>query len=303
MSIQVKEVTKKYREQKALDKVSFGVKAGEIAGFIGPNGAGKSTMMKIITGYIMPTSGDVWVAGRNISDHAMEVKKTIGYLPESNPLYYDMYVREYLRFVGSIYQLDVPLKQRAEEIIELTGLQAEKNKKIGMLSKGYKQRVGIAQALIHDPQVLILDEPTSGLDPNQILEIRELISGIGKEKTVLLSTHIMQEVEAICSRIIIIHNGQIAADDKTENISAYGTTSYHTLFVEFSKPVAIESLQQIKGVNKVLKIEGNNWLIQTPDNMDIRDTIFNFAVNQSMAVLSMQKKEQNLEQVFKELTK
>lgn len=303
MSIRVTEVTKKYGEQKALDNVSFEVKAGEIAGFIGPNGAGKSTMMKIITGYILPTSGDVWVDSRNVSENAMEVKKTIGYLPESNPLYYDMYVREYLRFVGSIYTLDVPLKQRVEEIIELTGLQAEKHKKIGMLSKGYKQRVGIAQALIHDPQVLILDEPTSGLDPNQILDIRDLISGIGKKKTILLSTHIMQEVEAICNRIIIIHNGQIAADDKTENISTYSAAPCHTLLVEFNKPVEIESLQQIEGVNKVLKIEGNNWLIQTPDNMDIRDKIFNYAVNQSIVVLSMQKKEQNLEQVFQELTK
>ncbi len=303
MSIQVKDITKIYNEQKALDKVSFDIKAGEIAGFIGPNGAGKTTMMKIITGYISPDSGEVWVNGMKVPEKHLEIKKSIGYLPESNPLYYDMYVKEYLRYAGQMYKIKKTLNDRVNEIIRLTGLEPEQQKKIGALSKGYKQRVGLAQALIHDPQVLILDEPTSGLDPNQIIEIRNLISETGKKKTILLSTHIMQEVEAICDRIIIINKGKIAADDKTANISAYGAGNNHTIMVEFNMPVEKNALEKIQGVNKVMKMEENNWLIESPNNIDIRDTIFKFAVNNKISVLSMQKKEQNLEKVFQELTK
>ena len=221
MSIEVKQVSKLFGTQKALDRVSFSVTPGEIVGLLGPNGAGKSTLMKIITCFIPPTEGEVTVCGHDIYEESMKVREKVGYLPEHNPLYLDMYVREYLEFVAGIHKISTRRKQRVEEMIGMTGLGPEQKKKIGALSKGYRQRVGLAQALIHDPQVLILDEPTSGLDPNQIQDIRDLIRTIGKEKskTVMLSTHIMQEVEAICDRAIIIHQGKIVADDLTSNLT------------------------------------------------------------------------------------
>lgn len=224
MSIIVKNLTKVYGKQKALNDVSLSIEDGEIVGLLGPNGAGKSTMMKILTCFIPPTSGDVKVCGYDIFDNPMEVRRSIGYLPEQNPLYYDMYVREFLLFVAGIHRIEKKLRrERVEEIIELTGLSKEVNKKIAALSKGYKQRVGIAQALIHDPEVLILDEPTTGLDPNQLVEIRNLIRQVGKTKTVLLSTHIMQEVEAVCSRVVIINNGRLVADDETKHLAEGGS--------------------------------------------------------------------------------
>lgn len=224
MSIIVKNLTKVYGKQKALNDVSLSIEDGEIVGLLGPNGAGKSTMMKILTCFIPPTSGDVKVCGYNIFDNPMEVRRSIGYLPEQNPLYYDMYVREFLLFVAGIHRIEKKLRrERVEEIIELTGLSKEVNKKIAALSKGYKQRVGIAQALIHEPEVLILDEPTTGLDPNQLVEIRTLIKEVGKTKTVLLSTHIMQEVEAVCSRVVIINNGRLVADDETKHLAEGGS--------------------------------------------------------------------------------
>lgn len=224
MSIIVKSLTKVYGKQKALNDVSLSIEDGEIVGLLGPNGAGKSTMMKILTCFIPPTSGDVKVCGYDIFDNPMEVRRSIGYLPEQNPLYYDMYVREFLLFVAGIHRIEKKLRrERVEEIIELTGLSKEVNKKIAALSKGYKQRVGVAQALIHDPEVLILDEPTTGLDPNQLVEIRNLIKQVGKTKTVLLSTHIMQEVEAVCSRVVIINNGRLVADDETKHLAEGGS--------------------------------------------------------------------------------
>jgi ABC-2 type transport system ATP-binding protein len=220
MSIRLNNIDKKYGKQQALDGVSFEINRGEIVGFIGPNGAGKSTTMKIITGYIPPTSGDVFVNGLNAVDHSLEIRRIIGYLPESNPLYLEMYIREYLQYIASIYGLQKQVKQLVDEIIERTGLIPESHKKINALSKGYRQRVGLAQALIHNPEILILDEPTSGLDPNQIIEIRNLISELGKEKTVMLSTHILQEVEAICNRVIIINKGKIVADESMNKINS-----------------------------------------------------------------------------------
>jgi len=303
MSIIVENITKLYGAQKALDNVSLEIKSGEVVGFLGPNGAGKSTLMKIITGYIPPTSGKITVNNLDVMEHPLEVKKQIGYLPENNPLYHEMYVREYLKFVAGIYKLGNQTKQRIEEIIRQTGLEPEQKKKIGALSKGFRQRVGLAQALIHDPNVLILDEPTSGLDPNQIVEIRNLISEAGKEKTVLLSTHIMQEVEAICDRIIIIHNGKIVADDAKGDIYDYVKENFQTVHVEFSGTVDRKKLERIEGVNKVLPVEKNQWLIQSEPEKDIRSEIFNFAVKNNLTVLSMQKQEKSLEQVFQQLTK
>lgn len=303
MSIVVKNITKLYGKQKALDNISFEINAGSIVGFIGPNGAGKTTMMKIITGFIPQTSGTVFVNDNDVIEHSLKIRKEIGYLPENNPLYFDMYVREYLTYVVKLYKLGKSAKSRVEEIIEITGLKIEQRKKIGELSKGYRQRVGLAQALIHDPEVLILDEPTSGLDPNQIVEIRNLISDIGKKKTIMLSTHIMQEVEAICDKIIIINNGKIVADDKTVSIQSKTIEKYQTVVVEFDAEISSKLLKEIKGVTKVIKLENNNWLIQSKANEDIRAKIFNFAVENKIAVLSLQKKEKNLEEVFRELTK
>ncbi|MCD4790678.1 MAG: gliding motility-associated ABC transporter ATP-binding subunit GldA [Bacteroidales bacterium] len=301
MSIIVKNITKVYSKQKALDDVSFQINAGEVVGLLGPNGAGKSTIMKIITCFIPPTSGEATVYGFDIFEQSLNVRKKVGYLPENNPLYPDLYVIEYLEFVAGIYKLENKRK-RIAEMIELTGLETEQNKKIGALSKGFRQRVGLAQALIHDPDVLILDEPTSGLDPNQLLEIRNLIKEIGKQKTVMLSTHIMQEVEAVCDRAIIIDKGRIVADDSTKNLSGR-SINIQVIKVEFSKPVKKELLLSIKGIKKVKNISDNHWEIQADTKKDVRSDIFEFAVKNDLAVLTMQKSEQSIEDIFRQLTK
>jgi ABC-2 type transport system ATP-binding protein len=300
MSISVKNITKVYGAQKALDNISFEIAPGEIVGFLGPNGAGKSTMMKIITCFLPPTEGSVKVCGFDVTEQSLEVRGQVGYLPENNPLYTDMYVKEYLEFVGGIYKLK-NLKARIDEMIELVGLTREYRKHIGALSKGYRQRVGLAQALIHNPSVLILDEPTSGLDPNQIVEIRNLIRDIGKEKTVMLSSHILPEVEAICSRIMIIDRGILKANDETRNVVEQ-SVSDRVLTVEFSDRIASSDLKEIAGVKSVKHIRNNLWAIQHGASDDIREAVFNYAVNHKVAVLTMQQAEKSLEEVFKELT-
>lgn len=302
MSIIIQGVTKLYGEQKALDNVSFEIKTGEVAGFLGPNGAGKSTMMKIITGFLPATSGSVKVNGIDVADDSLEIKKTIGYLPENNPLYPEMYVREYLAFVASFYKLNIPVKKQVDDIIEMTGLAPEQKKKIGSLSKGYRQRVGLAQALIHDPGVLILDEPTTGLDPNQIVEIRNLIREAGKEKTVMLSTHVMQEVEAICDRVIIIDKGVIVADEEKSSIYSKIRKGIQTIEVEFDKPVREEDIKTAAGAVSVKQISDNTWRVETTGEEDLRPVIFAFAVKNNLTVLSLQKKESNLEEIFRSLT-
>ncbi|MFO7879719.1 MAG: gliding motility-associated ABC transporter ATP-binding subunit GldA [Bacteroidota bacterium] len=301
MSIKVEGLTKKYGSQKALDNVSFTINTGQIAGFIGPNGAGKTTAMRILTGSIPPTEGFALIEDIDVSENSLEIRKMIGYLPENNPLYEDMYIREYLNYVAGIYKLSNK-RARIDEIIEMTGLQREVRKQIGALSKGYKQRVGLAQAIIHDPRVLILDEPTSGLDPNQIVEIRELINQLGKEKTVMLSTHIMQEVEAICDRVLIINKGKIVADDKAEALSA-ASDKERTVIVEFDKNIKPSDLKTIKPVTKVLRLENNKYLVQSAVDKDIRPLLFQYAVKHKLTVLSMSQKNKSLEEVFRELTK
>ncbi len=303
MSISINNVTKLYGEQKALDNVSFEIKTGEIVGFLGPNGAGKSTLMKIITGFLPPTTGDVFVNSMNVVDEPEHVKQIIGYLPEHNPLYLEMYVKEFLEFIAGIYKIKENRPKRIKEIIEHTGLGIEQHKKIGALSKGFRQRVGLAQALIHDPEVLILDEPTTGLDPNQIIEIRNLISEVGKSKTVMLSTHIMQEVEAICDRVIIINKGKVVADKAVDQITSQAVERYQTIQVEFSKAVEEAQLVKIEDVINARKINDQEWLLQAKPENDIRPRIFNFAVKKGVQVLAMQKMEKSLEDVFQELTK
>jgi ABC-2 type transport system ATP-binding protein len=301
MSISAKEVVKIYGTQKALDGVSFDIPAGGVVGFLGPNGAGKSTMMKIITCFLPPTSGTVTVCGHDVMKNSIEVRRLIGYLPEHNPLYLDMYVREYLTFTGEIYKIP-NVKKRVEEMVERVGLGSEAHKKIDALSKGYRQRVGLAQAMIHDPQILILDEPTSGLDPNQLVDIRALIKEIGKEKTVMLSTHIMQEVEAICDRTIIINKGNIVTDRPTSELRTnIGGTGYE-LLIEFSGNISKSALLKINGIVAAESTSENFWIIRTNTNDDIRKDIAEMALQQNIAVLSMNKKELKLEEVFKELT-
>lgn len=302
MSIELNHITKTFGKQKAVDDITFMVGNGEIVGFIGPNGAGKSTTMKIITGYLSPISGTARVKGLDVAENKLEIRKLIGYLPEHNPLYTEMYIIEYLEYVAGIYKLGKQTRDRIRHTVQETGLEAEIHKKIGQLSKGYRQRVGLAQALIHDPEVLILDEPTSGLDPNQILEIRNLISRIGKEKTVLLSTHIMQEVEAICDRVVIINRGRIVADGVSTTLVEGGKAT-QTIVVEFSKEADKEKLEKIPGVNKAMQSDQNTWLLEADPSRDVRTEVFNFAVSRSMTILSLQKKEKSLEEVFQELTK
>lgn len=302
MSILVKGVTKLYGEQRALDDVSFEVKTGEIVAFLGPNGAGKSTMMKIITGFIPASFGSVFVNERETSADNIEIRKNIGYLPENNPLYPEMYVREYLSFVASVYKLGKETRRRIDNIIETTGLTPEQNKKIGALSKGFRQRVGLAQALIHDPSVLILDEATSGLDPNQIVEIRNLIRDAGKEKTILLSTHIMQEVEAICDRIIIIDKGRIMANENKADIYSIISRPHQVIFVEFDRSVTEPALLGIPNIFKVQDKGKGHWVIEAEGEADIRPAIFSFAVKNNLTVLSLQKEESNLEEIFRHLT-
>jgi ABC-2 type transport system ATP-binding protein len=302
MAIDVREVTRYYGVQKALDNVSFTVRSGEIVGFLGPNGAGKSTMMKIITGFIPPTSGTVEINGTGVNSNDPELRKKIGYLPENNPLYPEMYVREYLSFVYSLYKKSGPARQRVDEIIEITGLVPEQKKKIGSLSKGFRQRVGLAQALIHDPEILILDEATTGLDPNQIVEIRNLIRSAGKEKTVMFSTHIMQEAEAVCDRIIIISQGKILADELKTDIQSVISRDRQIIKVGFDRIPHGEDLLKIPGVASGKLLEGNIWLIEAEGKEDIRPAIFAFAVNNNLTVLSLQKVESNLEEIFRHLT-
>ena len=302
MSIKVNNITKTYGEQNALNDVSFEVNTGEIVGFLGPNGAGKSTMMKILTCFIPQTSGTASVCGFDVAEQSLEVRKNVGYLPEHNPLYLDMYVKEYLEFIAGLHHLK-NVKTRISEMIEMTGLQVEQKKKIGALSKGYRQRVGLAQALIHDPKVLILDEPTTGLDPNQLEEIRNLIIKVGKQKTVMLSTHIMQEVEAVCDRVIIVNNGQIVANDITSVIQNTQTKNKQFITVEFDKETTRNSLKNINGVFDAKNIKENTWQIEVHSDKDVRAEIFQYAVQNGLAVLTLHKEEQKLEDVFKHLTK
>jgi ABC-2 type transport system ATP-binding protein len=302
MSIVIQGITKFYGEQKALDNISFEVKTGEIVGFIGPNGAGKSTMLKIITGFIPASSGQVIVNGIEVQTENLEVKKHIGYLPENNPLYPEMYVREYLGFVASIYNSSTTKKEQVDNIIALTGLAPEQTKKISSLSKGYRQRVGLAQALIHNPSVLILDEATTGLDPNQIVEIRNLIKEAGKEKTVMLSTHIMQEVEAICDRVIILDKGVIVANEEKSKIYSIIKRPKQIINVEFDRAAAKSDLEGLENVSSAKQLQGNLWLIEAEGEEDIRPALFALAVKNSLTVLSLQKQESNLEEVFRHLT-
>lgn len=296
MSISVSNITKSYNEQKALNNVSFEITEGEIVGFLGPNGAGKSTMMKILTTYLNPTQGEALVNGFEISSQATDVQKSVGYLPEHNPLYLEMYVREYLNFNAQVYKIS---KSRIEEVINLTGLTPEANKKIEQLSKGYRQRVGLACALLHDPKVLILDEPTTGLDPNQLLEIRELIKSIGKEKTVFLSTHIMQEVEAMCDRVIIINKGTIVAD---KNLDALLDKNEQIIAVEFDYRVEEAFLQRLPNVTEVKNIHDFIYHITFDTDVDMRPIVFDFAHDNELKILQLSRKNKNLESLFRELT-
>lgn len=300
MSIKVEKVTKEYGAQKALDNVSFEIKPGEIVGFLGPNGAGKSTMMKIITCYLPQTVGKVTVCGFDVSKDPMKVKERIGYLPEHNPQYLEMYVKEYLLFIAKLHGVK-KAKERVKEMIELVGLSIEQNKKIEALSKGYRQRVGLAQALLHNPDVLILDEPTSGLDPNQIVEIRNVIKQVGKEKTVMMSTHIMQEVEAICDRVIIIKAGNIVADKPTTELQKM-SSNIQLIEVEFDKQPDLEALKNIRGVNRVEQLRGNTFELETSAKKDVRSDVFQFAVDNNLKVLGLSIEEQDLEDVFQRLT-
>jgi ABC-2 type transport system ATP-binding protein len=298
MSIQVEQLTKIYGTQKALDGISFEARQGEILGFLGPNGAGKSTTMKILTCYLPQTSGAAKVCGFDVTTHAMDVKRNIGYLPELNPLYTDMFVKEYLRFSADVQGLGKESDKRVEEMIERVGLTVERKKKIGQLSKGYKQRVGLAQAMLHNPKVLILDEPTSGLDPNQVVEIRELIREIGHDKTVLLSTHIMQEVESMCNRVIIINKGKIVADDKIGALQQQ-TSNDLTIVVEFKNEIKESLLKGIDGVKQV-KQKGKKYFLKC--NHDIREQISVLSAQQGWILLSMSLEENTLEEVFQRLT-
>ena len=301
MSLKAENITKIYGNQKALDAVSFTIKTGEIVGFLGPNGAGKSTMMKIITGFISQNSGDIFVNNLNTKSNIKEIKQQIGYLPEHNPLYLDMFVKEYLNFVAKLYSAE-NYKLRVSEIIEQTGLTSEQNKKIGALSKGFRQRTGLAAALIHNPEVLILDEPTTGLDPNQIIEIRNLIKDVGKEKTVMLSTHIMQEVEAICDRVIIINKGQIIADKPVAEINKLTRTKKQSVLTEFAEEINEGIFEQLSGTISFRKVKSKSFIFESDTDKDIRPEIFHFAVNQKLTILTLQQKEQNLEDIFRMLT-
>ena len=299
MSIKVSNLLKLYGDQKAVDNISFTINKGEIVGFLGPNGAGKSTTMKMITGYLEPDQGDIEVAGISVSDQPLETKKRIGYLPEANPLYFEMYIREYLDFIAGIHQVKDPASA-IEKVIELTGLSPEKHKKIGQLSKGYKQRVGLAAALIHDPEVLILDEPTSGLDPNQIIEIREVIRRLGKNKTVMFSSHILQEVEALCNRVIIINKGKLVADDQLSNLSVQDTSK--KLRVAFRETLEPSWLEDLSSVISVVKKEDNSWILDTHDPDTLNQQLMELSLQRKLNIVSLQTESLNLEEVFRSLT-
>jgi ABC-2 type transport system ATP-binding protein len=301
MSIKVEQLTKVYQTQRAVDEISFEAKKGEVLGFLGPNGAGKTTTMKIITCFIPQTEGKVSVCGYDTKTSSMEVRQRIGYLPEHNPLYKDMYVKEYLNFVGGLHKV-LNKKQKVAEMIDRVGLGQEQHKLIGALSKGYRQRVGLAQAMLHDPDVLILDEPTSGLDPNQLVEIRKLITDLGKEKTVIFSTHIMQEVQAICDRVLIINHGKVVANGPVEALTdrISGST---IITVEFLEKTQKEFLRKIKKVNSIESLGNNQWKLSADLKEDIRKDIFDFAVQNKLTLLGMKKEIYSVEDVFQELTK
>jgi len=300
MSVKVTELTKVYDVQKAVDGISFQAFEGEVLGFLGPNGAGKTTTMKILTCFIPPTSGSAEVCGYDVLQQPMEVRRLIGYLPEHNPLYKDMYVREYLAFIAGIHHIP-QASRRIAQMIEMTGLGREQRKPIGALSKGYRQRVGLAQAMLHDPKVLILDEPTSGLDPNQLAEIRSLIKELGKEKTVIFSTHIMQEVQAICDRVLIINRGRIVADDPIEQLQnrIQGETA---VTVQFKQEVTKDNLSKIKNVRQVVDLGKNRWQLKAGLRQDIREEVFNYAVANKLTLLEMHKEDISVEEVFRKLT-
>lgn len=298
MSITVSNINKSYGEQKALNNISFTIKKGEIVGFLGPNGAGKSTLMKILTTYITQDSGEAYVNEYNVRTEPTKAQKSIGYLPEHNPLYLDLYIREYLEFNAAIYKVS---KTRIEEVIELTGLTPEAHKKIGQLSKGYRQRVGLATALLHDPEVLILDEPTTGLDPNQLIEIRTLIKNISKDKTIFISTHIMQEVEAICERVIIIKKGELIADQKLDNL--LDKNDSQVIVVEFDFKIEKQFIDQIPNIINSNNIHDTLWELTFPAGEDMRGVVFDFAKENGLKTLSIQVKNQNLEHLFREMTR
>lgn len=300
MSVKVEHLTKLYGAQRAVDDISFEVRTGEVLGFLGPNGAGKSTTMKMVTCFVPQSSGQATVCGFDTINNPMDVRRKIGYLPESNPLYYDMYVREYLEFIGRVHKLS-NISKRIAEMVDMTGLTRERHKKIGQLSKGYKQRVGIAQAMLHNPDVLILDEPTSGLDPNQLVEIRSLIKNLGKEKTVILSTHIMQEVQAMCDRVIIINKGKLVADDTPEHLQQR-TAGETIIRVEFRETPELKLLSAISGVKTVKKEKDNQWLLYSVPGKDPREEIFRFATDKGLTLLTLNKEQSSLENVFQELT-
>lgn len=302
MSIKVQSLSKIFGKQRAVDQISFEARPGEILGFLGPNGAGKSTTMKIATAYLPPTEGLVEVCGIDVQEDPLAVRKRIGYLPEHNPLYLDMYVHEYLHFCGSLHLgTSKSLRQKVSEVVDRCGLSLEQNKKIGALSKGYRQRVGLAQALLHQPDVLILDEPTTGLDPNQILEIRKLIQQESRDKTVIFSTHIMQEVQALCDRVVIINRGKIVADGVPSALSSLmkGKRFY---IVEFKENINPEVLQEIEGVEKVEPDGKNAWKLSAPGDRDIREQIFTFASQHKYTLLGLRQEESNMEDIFRALT-
>jgi len=302
MTIKISEVSKYYGSQKALNNVSFEIGTGELVGFLGPNGAGKSTMMKIITGYLATDGGLVTINGEKVESNDVSVRSQIGYLPENNPLYTDLFVREYLEMVAGFYKIRNK-KEQVARMVELTGLKAEQHKKIGALSKGYRQRVGLAQALIHDPAVLILDEPTTGLDPNQLEEIRQLILNISKNKTVMLSTHIMQEVDAICNRVIIINKGELVADGSIDQLKGDQFIQRQKVFVEFDKAPVQKALSSIPEVAKVEQLSSSTYILESGSKTDLRPAIFNFAVHNQLTILTLKEQQQSLENVFQDLTK
>ena len=305
MSIRIQNLTKEYNHQRAVDQISLTVQPGEIVGFLGPNGAGKSTTMKIATGYLAPTEGTVEVNGFDVRTQSMDVRRSVGYLPEHNPLYLDLYITEYLRFAGSLHGLrGADLSRRITDIIELVGLEREQHKRIGQLSKGYRQRVGLAQTLLHNPPVLILDEPTTGLDPNQLVEIRQVIRNAGRDKTVLFSTHIMQEVEAICDRVVIINRGQIVADSPLSQLRDASAGANVVVVAEFESELAKpELLESVPGVTRVDSIENGQYRITANAGTDLRVAIFRLAADQNLTLVGLRQQENSLEGIFKELTK
>lgn len=301
MSVQITDLSKRFGSQKAVDQVSFEAKPGEILGFLGPNGAGKSTTMKMITGYLTPTSGEIQVCGFDPVSQPQEVQQKVGYLPEHNPLYKEMYVKEYLQFIGRIHGIQ-KIKQRIDEMIEITGLEREQHKKIGTLSKGYRQRVGLAQAMLHDPDVLILDEPVTGLDPNQRVDIRNLIKALGQQKTVIFSTHIMQEVQLVCDRVLIINQGKIVANDSIDRLQSR-LEDNQLVQVELAETIDAKQWQALSGLEALRQLTEKTWEISSVSTSDIRPDLFNFVVNQGWTLLEMKQLEKSVEEVFQQLTR